>query len=160
MKTAALIIALLFGLSAPTIGLEQSFGGVELLRGYSANRETSIDTNSWIIRGKNGFTIHCESGPSEGRAVDSRDIGKYVWYREQTIRGQRVLIALTKPDTRSEYDLDAERNLPPGNVLLVTFPLGARHDHAANFVGKVANQEETIDMLLMALTFDPSKGTF
>jgi hypothetical protein len=56
--------------------------------------------------------------------------------------------------------LDAERNPTPGNILLVTFPLGSSKDHAANFVAKATNSGEMADALLMALTFNPSKGNF
>lgn len=143
---------------ALVFGSERSFGGVQLLDGYSATRQSTVDTNSWTIQGKNGLIIHFESGPSEGRAVDLKNEEKYVWHREQTVNGHRVLLALVKPGIKMDAALDAERNLPPGNILLVTFPLSVHRDDAANFVGKVANQEEMIDMLLMALTFDPSKG--
>jgi len=73
------------------------------------------------------------------------------------MNGRTVLLALVKPGLKTDPDLDAERNLPPGNILLVTFPLGGHRDHAANFVGKIANQDEMMDMLLMVLTLDPSK---
>ncbi len=89
-----------------------------------------------------------------------KDKGKYAWYREQTVNGHKVLLALVKPRVKTDPDLDAERNLPPGNILLVTFPLSEHRSHVANFVGKLANQEEMVDMLLMALSFDPSKGNF
>jgi hypothetical protein len=139
---------------------ESGFGGIQLLEGYHAKRVPGLDTVGWTIQGKNDFVIHFESGPSEGRIVDLKDKEKYAWYREQTINGHAVLVALVKPGLKTDPGLDAERNLPPGNILLVTFALSSHRDHAANFVGKIANQVEMIDMLLMVLTFDPSKGNF
>jgi hypothetical protein len=69
-------------------------------------------------------------------------------------------VALVKRGMKMGPNLDAERGLPPGNILMLTFPFDDHRDHAANFVGKISNDEEMVDMLLMALTFDPSQGTF
>jgi hypothetical protein len=69
-------------------------------------------------------------------------------------------LALRKPDLKTDADLEAERKSTSGNILMVTFPLGGSRDHAANFTAKVTNSEEMADMLLMALTFNPSKGNF
>ena len=74
--------------------------------------------------------------PSEGRAVNLRDKEKFAWYRKQTVNGHEVLVALIKPGVKTDSNLDAERGLPPGNILMVTFPFGDHRDHAANFVGK------------------------
>lgn len=160
MRSLIATLLLSSALCTLAFGSERSFGGIQLLDGYSAKRGSALDAVAWTIQGKSGLTIHFESGPSEGRVVDLKDKEKYAWYREQTVNGHKVLLALVKPGLKTDPDLDAERNLPPGSILLVTFPLGAHRDHAANFVGKIANQEEMIDMLLMVLTFDPSKGNF
>jgi hypothetical protein len=160
MRGVIASLMLLVAMCGLAFASESSFGGVQLLDGYSAKQGSAVDAVVWTIQGKNGLIIHFESGPSEGRVVDLKDREKYAWYREQTVNGRSVLFALVKPGLKTDFDLDAERNLPPGNILLVTFPLGSHRDHAANFVGKVANQEEMIDMLLMVLTFDPSKGNF
>lgn len=160
MRHVITTVLLFMMLCGPSFGNERSFGGVELLDGYSVRRGSAVDAVNWTIQGKNGLTIHFESGPSEGRAVDPKEKDRYAWYREQTVRGHKVLLALVKPGLKTEPDLDSERNPPPGNILLVTFPLSGHRDHAANFVGKVANQEEMVDMLLTVLTFDPSKGNF
>ena len=92
--------------------------------------------------------------------MSSADIEKYQWFRQQTLGPRKVLIALTKPGIKTDPDLDTERNLPPSNILLVTFPLSGHRDHTANFVAKAASQEELVDVLLMTLTFDPLKGAF
>jgi hypothetical protein len=154
-----LVLAVLLSLSTQTTGSE-GFGGIQLLDGYSAKRGSAIDAVAWTIEGKNGLKIHFESGPSEGLGVDPKDRPKYEWYREQRVNRRKVFIALIKPGVKTDPDLDAERNLPPGNILLVTFPLEGSKDHAANFAAKVASSGEMADVLLMALTFDPSKGVF
>jgi len=160
VKHVLTMFLLLLVLSATLSGSGRGFGGIQLLDGYSAKRESAIDVVAWTILGKCGLIIHFEAGPSEGFAASSADIEKYQWFRQQTLGRRKVLIALTKPGIKTDPDLDTERNLPPGNTLLVTFPLSSHRDHAANFVAKVANQEELVDVLLMTLTFDPSKGTF
>jgi hypothetical protein len=136
---------------------EYQFTAIRLLPGYSAKREHAVDATSWTIRGKTGLTIHFEAGLSEGRAADAGHREEYQWYREQYVNGHLVCLALVKPGTRSVRDLDMGRKLRGGNVVLVTFPLSGDSAHAANFVAKVANSEELADVLLMALTFDPSK---
>lgn len=160
MRNALATLVLFLALCGLAGGSEHTFGGIQLLDGYSAKRGSAVDAIVWTIRGKDGLIIHFESGPSEGLAVVLKNTEKYAWYRQQTVNGRKVLLALVKPGLKTDPDLDTERNLPPGNILLVSFQLGGHPDHAANFVGKLANQEEMVDMLLMALTFDPSKGNF
>lgn len=155
-----LVVAVLLSVSTQTIGSEGGFGGIQLLDGYSAERGSAIDAVVWTIEGKNGLKIHFESGPSEGLGADMKDRAKYEWYREQTVNRRKVFLALKKPGLKTDPDLDAERDLPPRNILLVTFPPGGNKDRAANFIAKVANSGEMADVLLMALTFDPIKGEF
>jgi hypothetical protein len=146
---------LLIGTGSLSAGKE--IPAITLLQGYHAKRVPSVDTSSWTIEREGGLIIHFEAGPSEGLAVDSKHMDQYKWYRVQTINGHRVLVALVKPGLKTDPDLDVERNLPPGNILLVSFPLSGGSRNAANFVGKIANTDEMADMLLMALSFDPSK---
>lgn len=156
-----LIFAAILCLATPIIGVgtEKSPGRIHLLDGYTATRGSAVDAAVWTIQGKSGLIIHFESGPSEGRAVNLRDREKYAWYRKQTVNGQEVLVALIKPGLKTVWEPDPERNLPPGNILLVTFPLSSSHpDSAANFVAKLADEQEMADVLLMTLTFDPSRG--
>jgi hypothetical protein len=40
---------------------------------------------------------------------------------------------------------------------MITFPGSIGPDDAANFYAEVLNEEEIADMLLMVLTFDPTK---
>ena len=160
MKSIIATLLLLIAVGTLAVDMEHTFGGVQLLSGYFARRTPATDAVAWRIEGKSGLIIHFESGPSEGRAVDEKNKKKYAWYREQIVNGHKVLLALVKPGLKTDPDLDAERSLPPGNILLVTFPLDNHRDHAANFVAKIANNEEMIDVLLMTLTFDPSKGHF
>lgn len=160
MRSKLAVSILIVSLCRLAFSSDASFSAIHLLGGYSATRESATDAVSWKIRGKSGFIIHFEAGPSEGSAINLKERAKYAWYREQMVHGQKVKLALIKPGLKTDPDLDAERNLPPGNIMLVTYPLGGHRSHAANFVGKIATQEEMIDMLLMALSFDPSKGSF
>ena len=156
--SAALVIFL--AMTRPLVGPSRGLDAIKLLPGYHITSAPGVDVVAWTIRKPGGLIVHFEAGPSEGLAVDLADVDKYAWWREQTISGRRVLVALTRLGVKIGTDADEERGLPSGNVLVVAYPLGGHKDHAANFIGKVANSEEMADMLLMALTFDPSKGVF
>jgi hypothetical protein len=160
VKSILSIATSFFVFFAPLAGSEARLSGVRLLEGYSARPESSVDTVTWTIVGKNGLIIHFEAGPSEGRAADLKYGHDYEWYREQTVNGRKVFLSLSKPSAKVDEELKAERAGMPGNILQITFPLGGSKDHAANFVAKVLNSGEVADVLLMALTFDPSKGNF
>jgi hypothetical protein len=77
----------------------------------------------WKLK-KPGGLVHFQAGPSEGLAVNQKDKDKYAWCREQLINGHRVLAALIRPGAAYDPGLDSERNLPPGNILLLSYPLG------------------------------------
>jgi hypothetical protein len=82
----------------------------------------------------------------------------YSWYREQNVNGCKVILAMVKPGQKTVWEPENSRGMVPGNILLVTFVLSKSNpNYTANFWAKVANQEELIDMLLMVMTFDPSK---
>ncbi|MGB2626292.1 MAG: hypothetical protein WAK20_05855 [Candidatus Acidiferrum sp.] len=155
------IFLVLFIVTGSTgIADEESIGGINLLPGYHVKKLPGVDVTARTIEKPGGIIIHFEAGPSEGLAVSPQKNREYAWSRKQSINGHLVLLALTRPGVKSGPDLDKERNLPPGNILMVSYPLGGQPDHAANFIGKVANSEEMIDMLLMTLTFDPAKGNY
>ena len=158
MRRISIVVAILLLGIAPLQAAEK-YGGIKLLEGYSIKEGWAVDAANWKIEKKGGLVIHFESGPSEGSVVDLDHKEQYAWWREQTIHGRRVLVALVKPGLKTDPDLDAERGLPPGNILLVTFILVEHNPpyYTANFVAKVANQEELVDALLMIVTYDPSK---
>lgn len=160
MKRLVVVLVLLLAGSGQLGASDVELGGMKLLPGYHIRKNWELDALSATIEKTGGLIIHFEAGKAEGYAVDQKVKDNYAWYREQSINGHKVLVALIRPGVKTDSDLDKERNLPPGNVLLVTYPLGGDKAHAANFVGKVADSEEMIDMLLMVVTFDPSKGNF
>lgn len=160
MQNVLAMLATILALANSVAAESGGFRAVNLLPGYTATREQGLDVVDWKIEKPGGLIVHFQAGPSEGLAVNQRDRDEYAWYREQFINGHRVLVALIRAGVKYNSDLDRERNLPPGNILLVSYPLGGHKDHAANFVAKVAGPEEMGDALLMALTFDSSKGTF
>jgi hypothetical protein len=135
----------------------EPYGGIRLLNGYQIKRQVNIDGDAWNIQ-KNGFTIKFESGPSWGVAADPARMDTYSWYREQNVNGCKVILAMVKPGQKTVWEPENSRGMVPGNILLVTFVLSKSNpNYTANFWAKVANQEELIDMLLMVMTFDPSK---
>jgi hypothetical protein len=160
MRRFPLILVAILAIAGPLAASGNQFDAIKLLPGYRIKSEPGLDVVAWKIEKPGGLIIHFEAGMSEGLAVNQEDKDKYAWYREQTVNGRRVLLALIRPGLKTDPDLDKERNLPPGNILIVTYPLSGHKDHAANFIGKVANSEEVADMLLMVLTFDPDKGIF
>jgi hypothetical protein len=133
---------------------------VKILDGYSLTRGSAVDAVIWTIERKGGLTIHFEAGSSEGIWADPKDADTYSWTRTQTVNGCKVLFALVKPGLKTRWEPKNGRNLPPGNVLLVTFLLGGEQSfHTANFSAKIASDQELADALLMIMTFDPSKGS-
>lgn len=160
MRLISAIFMAAIAFANPVSAKNGGFRAVNMLPGYTAVREHGLDVVAWKIEKPGGLVIHFEAGPSEGLAVNQSDLDKYAWFREQLISGHRVLIALIRAGVKYDPKLDRERNLPLGNILLVSYPLGGHRDHAANFIAKVANPEEMDDALLMALTFNPSKGAF
>ncbi len=158
-KFAFVLLACLIPAS-PQATPRNALGAVKLLPGYHIVIEPGLDVVAWTIEKPEGLIIHFEAGMSEGLAVNSKDKSEYEWQREQFLNGRKVLVALAKPGAKIYPDLDKERDLPQGKILLISFPLSGHADHAANFIGKIANSEELADMLLTALSFDPDKGIF
>ena len=76
------------------------------------------------------------------------------------IKGFKVRLALIKPGVETIWEPENRRGLKPGGILLVTFLLGGHKDSTANFTAKIGSSEELADVLLMVLTFDPSKGAY
>jgi len=161
MRNLLTVIVTCVILTVPPSQAQSSFGGVQLLDGYSAKRVSSADALVWAIEGKSGLKISFEAGPNEGSWADPGDRVKYAWYREQMTHGIRVRFALIKANVKTQWEPSDDRGLPPGNILLVTYLLdGEKSSHTANFAAKIANQDEFADALLMVTTFDPSKGKF
>jgi hypothetical protein len=134
---------------------------IKLIDGYSLREESSVDSVAWTIQKKDGPSIHFEAGFSQGLWADPKQSKSYSWYRVQTVNGYEVRFALVKPGLRTRWEPEDSRGLAPGNILLVTFLLdGEQSFHTANFSAKVANSHELADVLLMVLTFNPSKGKF
>jgi hypothetical protein len=121
VKNRMLALVLTLVLSRQLSAAETGFTAVQLLDGYSAKRDAAIDAVAWTIQGRNSLIIHFESGPSEGCAVDDRNKEKYEWYLAQRVNGRRVLVALRKPDLKTDADLEGERkstSRQPGLVFL------------------------------------------
>jgi len=163
LSFALALATLFFGLPpCPAIAQHpERYGGMKLLDGYSIKRETALDVDAWTIEKDGGPSIHFEAGTSEGSLVNTKDRSQYAWTRTQVINNYKVVFAMVKPGLKTVWEQENGRGLPPGNILLVTFFLDRSHpDHTANFTAKVGDEEELADVLLMVMTFDPSKGIF
>jgi hypothetical protein len=160
VKRFLIIVFLVATGQAGSTAADKVPGWIKLLPGYSMHREHAVDASSWTIEKGTSLTISYEAGPSEGPAADPGKQNIYAWYKEQIVNGHKVRVALIKPGLTTDFEPANNRGKEPGNILLVTFLLGSeKSGFAANFVAKVANSEEVADVLLMAFTFDPSKGT-
>ena len=133
--------------------------GMKTLPGYRVSRGRAIDAVVWTIAKPGGPIIEFESGPSAGRIESAEPI--YSWYKEQTVTGYKVQLAFIKPGLQTRFEPPNRRGMKPGSILIVAFHLNPEHpDETAVFTSKIASLEELADVLLMVLTFDPSKGIY
>jgi hypothetical protein len=151
------VLVLVFLLAAPVVAFDEPYGGVKLLDGYRFKRSSSVDTINGLIYKEGGLSIEFESGISEGYAVDLKNKSKYIWCRDQMVNGHKVMLALTKSGVGTVWKPERARSSKPGNILIVTFPGRFGPNDAANFYAEVLSEQEIADMLLMVLTFDPTK---
>jgi hypothetical protein len=133
------------------------YGSVKLLDGYKYERSHTLDTINGVIYKDGGLRIEFESGMNEGYAVDPKEQKNYVWFRQQEINGHKVFLALTEPGVGTKWEPEKPRAPKPRRILMVTFPGKFGPMNAANFYAEVLDDKETADMLLMVLTFNPSK---
>jgi hypothetical protein len=157
MRKAIVALGVLFLAVTQVSASDGVIGGIRLLEGYKVKKQLAVDAFAGKIEKEGGATIEFEAGPSEGPWANPGDMKLYAWYKEQTINGHKVMIALIKPGLRTGWEPDSTPVSKPGSILLVTFPLGGSPDNTANFKGKISSPEDLADMLLMVLTFDPSK---
>src|SRR5574341_10285 len=122
MKATPVAMSLLLMLSLPPSGVEPTVGGIQLLEGYTAKRGHGIDVTAWTIRGRNGFEISYEFGPSEGQCVRPENRDEYVWYRERQVHGYTVRYALVKSGTKALCVPQGNLSSPSLGTLLVTVP--------------------------------------
>jgi hypothetical protein len=134
---------------------DHPFGNLKLLEGYKYKRSRTFDTVNGVIYKDGGLRIEFESGMNEGYAADPKEQKTYVWFREQEINGHKVFLALTLPGVGTRWQPITPRRT--NRILMVTFPGQLGPMQAANFYAEVIDDKEIADMLLMVLTFDPSK---
>ena len=129
-----------------------------MLPGYKCERWSGEDTSNGSIYREGGLYIEYEYGPSEGQAAHPNKAGKLIWCKEQTINQKLVRLALAKPGVGTLWKPKKQRGPKLGDIFLVTFPLGgAESSEAINFYAEIRNPEEIAEVLLMVLTYDPSK---
>ena len=139
------------------ISSSEQHGDIKLLDGYKIKDDRAVDAIAWIVYREGGLAINFEAGMNEGLWADPKQKEKYAWYREQDVNGHKVMLALIKRGLKTVWEPDKPRSREVGNILLVTFPLGAQADHTANFKAEILNDAELADALLMILTFNPEK---
>ena len=139
------------------ISSSEQHGGIKLLEGYKIKDDRAVDAIAWTVYREGGLAIDFEGGMNEGLWADPKQKEKYAWYREQDVNGHKVMLALIKRGLKTVWEPDKPRSREVGNILLVTFPLGAQADHTANFKAEILNDAELADALLMILTFNPEK---
>jgi len=154
IATTAIAVLLLL---STALADDPPYGGVKLLEGYRYKRSRSVDTINGLIYKEGGLSIEFESGISEGYAVDPKELKNYIWYREQEINGHKVFLALTQSGVGTRWEPEKPRRSGSRHILIVTFPGKFGPMDAANFHAEVLNDTEIADMLLMVLTFDPTK---
>jgi hypothetical protein len=141
----------------PNSGDPNFWGGMRLLDGYTFQRGKTFDTINGKILGPSGFTIGFESGTGAGYEADPARRSQYISFREQVVNGHKVYLALAKPRRDSPWRPRERSRGGTGRMLLVTFPGKMSELDAANFWAEVLTEAEIADMLLMVLTFDPSR---
>ncbi len=157
---AASIPLVLFMTPRPSSSKDTA-GFIKVLDGYSIKKESAVDAITWTIEKSGGPSLQFEAGFSEGLWADPKDAKSYSWMRTQLVNGYKAIFALVRPGLNTRWEPKNVRGLPPGNILLVTFLLESKNSyHTANFSAKVASDQELADVLLMVMTFNPSKGTF
>lgn len=144
-------------LTLSTSAHDPPYGNVKLLDGYRYKRSRTFDTINGLIYKVDGLSIKFESGTGEGYAADPKESKTYLWFRQQQINGHKVFVALTDFGVGTRWEPDKRRGPNPGRILMVTFPGKMSPLDAANFHAEVLDEKEIADMLLMVLTFDPTK---
>jgi hypothetical protein len=110
---------------------------IQLLPGYKIQLTRGIDSLGGRIWKSDGLDINFEVGVYIGNIDAEPPVERVLWREEQTLGGRRVVCIYTKENT-----LDV--------VLLGNVP--------ARFYTTVRNQQDIVEVLLMALTFDPING--
>jgi hypothetical protein len=156
-KLLSSFLILLGLLIFPAIAQKRTFGNIKLLEGYKYKQEPGTDALIGIIAKDGGLTIEFESGLQQGYAADLKKKHKYIWYQEQIVNGHKVVLALTKSGVGTVWKPEKSRSLRDPKVLIITFPGRFGPNDATNFWAEVLNDQEIAEMILMALTFNPSK---
>jgi len=117
---------------------EEAPGGIVLLPGYQHERLQGIDSRVGRISNSRGFEIRYDIGTMAGNYAQNPQ-GR-VWLKEQVVGANRVQIKMA--DNRMMTVTFSA--ITPGAVL------------PANFYATVKNDEDVVEMLLMALSYKPS----
>lgn len=136
---------------------DSPYGNLKLLSGYKYKRSRTFDTVNGLVYKEGGLQIEFESGTGEGYAADPKRKEKYLWFRQQQINGRVVFVALASPGEGIVWEPKEWRGSTHRRILIVTFPGDMSPLDAANFYAEILDDQEIADVLLMVLTFDPTK---
>lgn len=101
---------------------------------YAIKETTGIDAIEGTISKKNGIKIFYDIGKSP-RNIASRQKQKFQWCKSHIANGWLVQIALDRT-----------------NRLFITFP-----DFGANFQATIAGNSDLAEVMLIVLTYSPSR---
>jgi hypothetical protein len=135
----------------------QEQGWIRLLNGYTLKKDVTADAYAATIQKAGGITIEFETGPTSGRWANPKNKATYAWYQEQVLNGRTVCLAMIKPGIRTVFEPAGKLGGRVGGILLVTILVDGDPRNGANFSAKTRNASDVADVLLMAVTFDPTK---
>jgi hypothetical protein len=140
---------------ADLYGAEKAPAGIVLLPGYTVHQDPP-GAPSWELRSPKGLRAYGEAGSSQGSWVDSLSPDSHVWCKEQAVEGWRMRVALVKPGAKTGLEDQIGRPTEE-SMLIVSFVPRAKgtFDYGANFVLRVSEPEDVVDMLLMMMTAKP-----
>jgi hypothetical protein len=151
------VISLIVLLGSLVAAADEPYGNLKLLDGFKYKRSNTFDTINGLIYSSSGFSIEFESGTGLGFAADPKKRTQYAVFREHTVNGNKIYLAITLPGVGTNWEPKNKRSRESGRIVLITFPGNMSPLHAANFSAEVKSDSELADMLLMVLTFDPKR---
>lgn len=134
------VVFLIFALGLATFAQEANPpGGIKMLPGYQHRPKQGVDSFTGTIGKPGGLQIEYDIGEMAGNYTECTSCGWIkgeVWRKKQIVNGQDVVCVWTNKKR-----------------LVVSYP--ASH---ANFVATILTKDQLTDMLLIVLTFQPSKA--
>jgi hypothetical protein len=132
--------------------------GISMLDGYEYKERDTLGvlSGSGLIFKDKGLLIEFEEGMSTCCAADPSKMLSYAWFKEQTIDGRKVYLAMIKTGLKTGWEPDRPRNKQLGGILLASYPgEGLFKANGINFVAEILSDEELAEALLIILSYNP-----